>query len=148
MSAGIPASELPDDALERELGQLHETRHAILLSGTADQLANHVARTHELEHAYLERFGDRVPEAEAKIEALHAHEGERRIKGSVTEPLARGEHSEHGWQADAPDLDGAEDSDRTRPDGSTTDPRGAEVDPEGSPTEPEDAKPVEQAGRG
>lgn len=106
MSAGIPATELSDDDLERELGHLHEKRHDILFGGTADQLANHVARTHELEHAALERFASRIPEAAAKIEALHADSGQRTIKGSVTEPLARGEHTEHGWQAEAPDLDG------------------------------------------
>jgi len=105
MSAGIPASELSDDDLERELAQLHETRSAILFSGTADQLANHVARTHELEHAALERFTERIRDAAAKVEALHAHEGQRTIKGSVTEPLARGGHTEHGWRAEAPDLD-------------------------------------------
>jgi hypothetical protein len=65
---GIPAGELDDDDLERELTHSHEKRHDIFVGGTADQLANHSSRTHELEAEYLRRFADRVKDAEAKAE--------------------------------------------------------------------------------
>jgi Family of unknown function (DUF6158) len=66
MTQGIPASELSDDDLERELTHAHEKRHDIFVDGTVDQLRNHSARTAELEHAYLERFADRVKDADDK----------------------------------------------------------------------------------
>jgi hypothetical protein len=67
MTTGIPASELDDDDLERELTHAHEKRHDIFIEGTADQLHNHSARTSELERAYLERFADRVKDAQQKL---------------------------------------------------------------------------------
>ena len=66
MTHGIPASELSDDDLERELAHAHEKRHDIFVDGTVDQLRNHSARTAELEQAYLERFSDRVKDAAEK----------------------------------------------------------------------------------
>ena len=63
---GIPAGDLADDDLERELAHSHEKRHDIFVGGTADQLANHSSRTRELEAEYLRRFADRVKDAEAK----------------------------------------------------------------------------------
>jgi hypothetical protein len=66
MTQGIPASELSDDDLERELTHAHEKRHDIFVDGTVDQLRNHSARTHELEQAYLQRFADRVNDADKK----------------------------------------------------------------------------------
>jgi hypothetical protein len=64
---GIPATELADADLERELAHVHEKRHDIFLTGTAEQLHNHSLRTRELEHAYLERFADRVTDGSAKL---------------------------------------------------------------------------------
>lgn len=66
MTEGVPATELDDDDLERELAHLHEKRHDIFLDGSVDQLHNHTARTHELEQAYLQRFADRVKDAAKK----------------------------------------------------------------------------------
>jgi uncharacterized protein DUF6158 len=66
MTHGIPASELSDDDLERELSHAHEKRHDIFVEGTVDQLRNHSARTAQLEQAYLERFADRVKDADEK----------------------------------------------------------------------------------
>jgi hypothetical protein len=63
---GIPASELADEDLERELAHSHEKRHDIFVGGTADQLANHSTRTRDLEAEYLRRFSDRVKDADAK----------------------------------------------------------------------------------
>jgi hypothetical protein len=66
MTHGIPASDLSDDDLERELTHAHEKRHDIVVDGTVDQLRNHSSRTAELEQAYLERFSDRVKDAAEK----------------------------------------------------------------------------------
>jgi Family of unknown function (DUF6158) len=66
MTHGIPAAELSDDDLERELTHAHEKRHDIFVDGTVDQLRNHSSRTAELEQAYLERFADRVKDADEK----------------------------------------------------------------------------------
>jgi hypothetical protein len=66
MTQGIPASDLSDEDLERELRHVHEKRHDIFVDGTADQWRNLVLRTDELERAYLERFADRVKDAEDK----------------------------------------------------------------------------------
>jgi Family of unknown function (DUF6158) len=70
MSEGVPASDLDDDDLDRELRHLHEKRHDILVDGTADQLRNHSARARELERDYLRRFGDRVTDADEKLGLL------------------------------------------------------------------------------
>jgi hypothetical protein len=66
MTHGIPATELSDEDLERELRHAHEKRHDIFIDGTVDQLRNHTARTAELERGYLQRFPVRVKDAEAK----------------------------------------------------------------------------------
>jgi hypothetical protein len=55
-SEGIPADQLSDDDLERELGHLHETRHETLLNGTEDALEHHTRRMLELEGEFLRRF--------------------------------------------------------------------------------------------
>jgi hypothetical protein len=56
---GMPASELNEPDLIRELRHLHETRHATFLHGTEDALANHTQRLIELEAEYLRRHPER-----------------------------------------------------------------------------------------
>ena len=46
---GVPAQELDDSALERELEHLHETRHHTFLNGSSDALQAHTERMLELE---------------------------------------------------------------------------------------------------
>lgn len=70
MTQGIPATDLSDEDLERELAHAHEKRHDIFVDGTLDQLRNHSARTNELERAYLQRFADRVKDAQEKMGVL------------------------------------------------------------------------------
>lgn len=60
---GVPAEKLPDEALERELAHLHETRNDTFLHGSDDALEFHTRRTQELEGEYLRRNPDRVPDA-------------------------------------------------------------------------------------
>lgn len=57
---GVPAAELTDDDLARELAHLHETRHDTFLDGSQDALRTHTERMLELEAEYLRRFPDRA----------------------------------------------------------------------------------------
>ncbi|MBV9098469.1 MAG: hypothetical protein JO079_10470 [Frankiaceae bacterium] len=68
---GIPAAQLSDDELERDLEHLHETRHETFLHGTEDALDAHTRRTAEIEAEYLRRFPDRVTPDPARVRASH-----------------------------------------------------------------------------
>jgi hypothetical protein len=72
---GVPSRELSDEALERELGHLHETRHDTFLHGSEDALSFHTRRTTELEEEYLRRNPDRV------IDARRTRIGNRELSG-------------------------------------------------------------------
>ena len=72
---GVAASELTDEALERELAHLHETRHDAFLHGSEDALSFHTTRTSELEEEYLRRNPDRV------IDARRTRIGSRELSG-------------------------------------------------------------------
>jgi hypothetical protein len=56
---GIPAVELADEDLVRELAQLHRTRADTLRHGSDAALTTHEARTDELEAEYVRRWPDR-----------------------------------------------------------------------------------------
>ncbi|MGH4021859.1 MAG: DUF6158 family protein [Pseudonocardiaceae bacterium] len=73
MSQGIPARDLDDEDLLRELSQLHETRHDTLRHGSDDALTRHTERSAELEGEYLERF----PQREVDPERLRSGARER-----------------------------------------------------------------------
>jgi Family of unknown function (DUF6158) len=68
---GIPASQLSDDDLERELTHLHKTRHDTFLQGTEDALETHTSRMLELEQEYLRRFPDRSAPNPLRVRAGH-----------------------------------------------------------------------------
>jgi hypothetical protein len=55
MSTGVPAATLSDDDLRHELAQLKLKQDDIERDGTANQKANHAARTAELEAEFLRR---------------------------------------------------------------------------------------------
>ena len=57
---GIAPTELSDDALERELAHLHQTRRGTFLHGSEDALDAHTERMLSLEKEYLRRFADRA----------------------------------------------------------------------------------------
>jgi hypothetical protein len=57
---GVPANELSDTDLEREVTRLHETRHETFLNGSSDALKAHTERMLELETEYAARFPDRT----------------------------------------------------------------------------------------
>jgi hypothetical protein len=53
---GIPAEELTDDDLRRELEHLHATRHDTLLDGSESALEAHTERMLAIEQEFLRRF--------------------------------------------------------------------------------------------
>lgn len=55
-SIGIPATQLTDDDLRRELDRLHATRHDTMVDGSETALETHTRRMLELEREYLTRF--------------------------------------------------------------------------------------------
>jgi hypothetical protein len=57
---GVPATELNDEDLERELLQLYRTREETFLTGSADALRTHTDRMLELEHEFASRFPEKV----------------------------------------------------------------------------------------
>jgi hypothetical protein len=67
VTLGIPADELDDDDLTRELAHTHRQRHDTFLNGTAHALSTHTRRMFELELEYLRRFPDRVRDDGGKL---------------------------------------------------------------------------------
>jgi uncharacterized protein DUF6158 len=59
LGTGVPAGQLADDDLLRELAAVHRTRHDTLRHGSDQALAHHDERTAELEGEYLRRFPGR-----------------------------------------------------------------------------------------
>ena len=59
MTAGIPAGDLADEDLLRELKQLHDTRHDTFLHGSTEALETHTTRMREMEDEYLRRYPER-----------------------------------------------------------------------------------------
>lgn len=55
-SEGVPASQLSDEDLVREVCHLHVTRHETFLNGGQDAFETHTSRMLALEHEYLRRF--------------------------------------------------------------------------------------------
>jgi hypothetical protein len=72
---GVPPPALTDEALERELLHLHETRNDTFLHGSEDALAFHTWRMNDLESEYLRRNPDRV------IDARRTRHGSREMAG-------------------------------------------------------------------
>ncbi|MBO0869200.1 MAG: DUF2795 domain-containing protein [Micromonosporaceae bacterium] len=52
---GVPANQLTDDDLSREVTHLHQTREQTFRHGSEQALARHDERTAELEEEYLRR---------------------------------------------------------------------------------------------
>ena len=77
MTGVVPAA-LTDEALERELKHLHETRHDTFMHGSEDALQFHTNRMNELEEEYLRRNPDRV------LDARRTRHGSRELSGQDT----------------------------------------------------------------
>ena len=72
---GIPAGDLTDEDLLRELGELHRTRHETLRHGSDQALTTHTERMYELEREYLHRFPDREIDPQRLRAGARAREG-------------------------------------------------------------------------
>ena len=72
---GVPAADLGDDDLNRELEHLHETRHDTFLNGSQHALQHHTERMLELEGEYRRRFPDETPDD------LRTRAGSRAVAG-------------------------------------------------------------------
>ncbi len=72
---GIPPTALTDEALDRELLHLHETRNDTFLHGSEDALTFHTGRMQALEEEYVRRNPDRV------IDARRTRHGSRELSG-------------------------------------------------------------------
>jgi hypothetical protein len=60
---GVPAGELSDEDLRRDVRRLHETRHETMLNGTEDAFEAHTRRMLGLEQEFLRRFAaDSAPD--------------------------------------------------------------------------------------
>lgn len=53
---GVPARDLSDEALRRELRHMWRTREETILRGSAHAIATHTSRMLTLEHEYIARF--------------------------------------------------------------------------------------------
>jgi hypothetical protein len=69
---GVPAAELSEEDLLRELRHLHETRHDTFLHGSQDALGMHTGRTVELEDEYLRRHPEREVDPDRLREGARA----------------------------------------------------------------------------
>jgi Family of unknown function (DUF6158) len=66
---GIPAADLSDDDLERELHHLYETRADTFFGGSKHALEVHTQRMLELEREFERRFPDRTRPAPLRTRA-------------------------------------------------------------------------------
>ncbi|MFC7481530.1 DUF6158 family protein [Luedemannella flava] len=73
---GIPAVQLDDLTLRRELGNLHRTRHDTFLHGSDQALRKHTERTDEMEAEYLRRQPEREIDDERLRSGARARAGQ------------------------------------------------------------------------
>jgi hypothetical protein len=66
---GIPADQLGDGDLDRELRQMWDTRAETFFGGSTSALATHTKRMLELEDEYRRRFPERVQAEELRTRA-------------------------------------------------------------------------------
>jgi len=107
---GVPAEQLSDDDLVRELGELHRTRVETLRHGSDQALARSSERTEELENEYLRRLPDR------EVDPDRLREGARQRGQAVTRPVEEGTAAELAADDEAP-LPGLGSSEGSRPAG-------------------------------
>jgi hypothetical protein len=80
---GIPARQLADEDLLRELASVHRTRHDALRHGSEQALVHHDERAAELEAEYLRRFPEREIDPERLTAGARAREGRAVIERTV-----------------------------------------------------------------
>jgi hypothetical protein len=77
----VPAENLSDDDLMREMDSLHQTRNSTLRHGSDSALAQHTRRTAELEAEYLRRFPQR------EVDPSRLREGARERTDNNLNPM-------------------------------------------------------------
>jgi antirestriction protein ArdC len=80
---GIPAEELSDEDLMRELAVLHRTREDALQHGSSQALSHHTDRSEELESEYVRRFPDRAVESQRTRAGARARAGGKDVTGAA-----------------------------------------------------------------
>jgi hypothetical protein len=80
---GIPAGELSDEDLMRELAVLHRTREDALQHGSSQALSHHTDRSEELESEYVRRFPDRAVESQRTRAGARARAGGKDVTGAA-----------------------------------------------------------------
>jgi hypothetical protein len=83
---GIPARDLSDDDLMRELASVHRTRHTTLRHGSDPSLTHHDERMAELEQEYLRRFPDREIDPERLAEGARQRGTPGRFRTGADQP--------------------------------------------------------------
>jgi hypothetical protein len=106
-AGGIPAYDLGDADLLREMGDVHRTRDETLRHGSEQALAHHDQRTAELEDEYLRRF----PEREVDPMRLRAGARERSVRRNWPDDRNVRTGAEQPWEPE--DLAVAEGRDPT-----------------------------------
>ncbi|MBA3619473.1 MAG: hypothetical protein H0W56_07785 [Acidothermales bacterium] len=76
MTTGVPAQDLAEEDLLRELRHLHGTRYGTLLHGSPEALTTHTERTRELEEDYLRRHPERDVDPERLRSGARARTGQ------------------------------------------------------------------------
>jgi hypothetical protein len=66
---GIPAADLSDDDLRREVTHLHEIRHDAMLDASEDAFETHTRRMLELEAEFISRFPREAAPAPSRTRA-------------------------------------------------------------------------------
>jgi hypothetical protein len=85
-TSGIPARDLTDGDLMRELASVHRTRHGTLRHGSDAALSHHDERTLELEQEYRQRFPDREIDPERLAEGARRRDTEGRWRTGADQP--------------------------------------------------------------
>jgi Family of unknown function (DUF6158) len=74
---GLDPHRLDDDALERELRYLHQTREETFFNGSRQALLNHTERMLELEREYISRFPEQTePDPQRTRRGSREHAGQ------------------------------------------------------------------------
>lgn len=73
-TAGIPADQLCDEDLRRELAHLHATRHDTVLGGSESALETHTRRMLALEQEFISRFPEDAAPDPLRTRAGSRHE--------------------------------------------------------------------------
>ena len=88
--SGISARELDDEALDRELRHLYQTREDTFFNGSADAFKRHTERMLELESEYARRKPEATkPSPDRTRKGARARSGQSRTTRATPKPTRR-----------------------------------------------------------